>query len=146
VPGKAGGDDFTNEFLARGRAQVARLRALSNSIGKPSVRASTVHICLLADQIFAILVADPAKTPLARGFVDYTLTKTLTIITRYCDLSSRGMPSAQPTLEKAESLLAMIDTSFGEQIEKLLREDVADLDSEIEVLQARLELEGDIRE
>jgi|GEM_PF-6903993 len=143
LPPPEGTDAYTSQRVARGQAQVAQLRALCASIAKPSVRASIAHICHLADQIFAIFVADPAKAPLARGFVDFTLTQTLTIVTRYNDLSSRSLPSAQTTLERTESLLSTIDASFSEQIEKLLREDVADLDSEIEVLQTRLDLEGD---
>lgn len=139
-------EGYTSRAVARGREQVAQLRALSGQIEKPEVRASVAHICVLAEQIFGILLADPSKTPRARGFVEYTLTKTLTIFTRYCDLSSRALSSARETLTRAESLLATIDASFGEQIEKLLSEDVADLDSQIEVLQARLEVEGDLHE
>lgn len=141
-----GSDSFAVEVVENGRRQVVQLRELSGRIAKPSVRASVAHICILAEQIFAIFLADPGKTPLARGFVEYTLGKTSTIVTRYCELSSRALPSAKATLDKAESLLATIDASFGEQIEKLLREDVADLDSQIEVLQTRLEIEADIRE
>ena len=139
-------DDSVDRAVARGRQQVERLRKLSGSISKSDVRASVAHICIMAEQIFAIFLGDPAKAPLARGFVDYTLTQTTTIVTRYCELSSRSLSSATPTLERAESLLTMIEKSFAEQIEKLLSEDVADLDSEIEVLQARVELEGDLTE
>lgn len=142
----AGDDDLTASSIARGRKQVARLREISGTIAKPAVRASVNHICAMAEQIFAMFAADPSKALLARGFVDYTLSRTLTVVSRYCDLSSRSMSSAAPTLARAESLLTTIEASFGEQIEKLLKEDVADLDSEIEVLQTRLDLEGDLSE
>ena len=142
-PPGSSGEPSTDEVVARGREKVAKLREIANSTEKPSVRANIAHICVLAEQIFGIFIDDPTKTPLARGFVEFTLDQTLTIVKRYRDLSARPLPNAKETLDKAESLLATIDASLSEQIGKLMREDLADLDSQIEVLQTRLDLEED---
>jgi 5-bromo-4-chloroindolyl phosphate hydrolysis protein len=136
-------DDVTRDAIESGRAQVRELQAMAPSITKETVRSSIDSICSSADQIFGIFEADPRKAPMARGFVQYTLARTGTIVTRYRDLSSRRVAAAQQTLEKTEHLLTTIDSSFKEQIERLLLEDVADLDSEIEVLKTRLEIEGE---
>src|SRR5262245_1559914 len=136
-------DDVTRKAIERGRAQTRELREIAPSIAKETVRASIIGICLSADQIFGIFESDPRKAPLARGFVEYTLGRTAMIVARYRDLSSRRVAAAQQTLEKTEQLLATIDASFKEQIERLMLDDVADLDSQIEVLKTRLEVEGE---
>jgi 5-bromo-4-chloroindolyl phosphate hydrolysis protein len=99
------------------------------------------HICATATEIFAIFESQPHKALMARGFVDYTLTRTVNILQRYQELSGRDV--GQATLKKTETLLSMIDQSFREQLAKLLSDDVADLDSEIEILKTRLEVEGE---
>jgi 5-bromo-4-chloroindolyl phosphate hydrolysis protein len=137
----AAGDD-TAEVVARGRRQVTQLRQLGGRL-EPEVRGKIGGICNSAEQIFAIFEADPAKTPLARGLVDFTLGKTLKIVSAYCDLWARDVGAARPMLDRVQTLLGEIETSFRGQIDRLLREDVAGLESEIEVLQTRLEVEGD---
>jgi hypothetical protein len=142
---RTGGEDLdavTKETIARGRRQISVLESLAANV-KPSVRASVVGICRSAREIFAMFETSPAKAAMARGFVDFTLTRTVTVLQRYNELSSRTSATAQETLAKTETLLSMIDTSFREQLDKLVREDAADLDSEIELLKTRLEVEGD---
>lgn len=136
-------DALTRQLIDRGRQQLAELRRLAVVVPKDSVKTSVTNICGSAAEIFSVFEATPRKAPLARGFVDYTLGRTVTILRRYQELSSRGIGSARETLEKTESLLAMIDESFREQLARLMNEDVADLDSEIEVLKTRLEIEGE---
>lgn len=143
VPKNTSDDAVTRDAIARGRMQVTKLMLAKDTITKPSVGASIGRICDSANQIFGIFETDPAKAPLARGFVQYTLDRTAAIVERYRDLSSRRLASAQETLAKTESLLSTIDDSFKQQINRLLAEDVADLDSEIEVLKTRLEIEGE---
>ncbi len=136
-------DAMTRETIARGRQQIGVLEKLAAN-SKPSVRASVTSICRSAREIFTMFEASPRKAAMARGFVDYTLTRTVTVLQRYQELSSRSTATAKETLEKTETLLSMIEASFREQLDKLVREDAADLDSEVELLKTRLEVEGDI--
>ena len=137
-------DSVTRDMIVRGRAQIATLQQLAAATRKESVRNSVKNICASATEIFSMFEAAPHKAPLARGFVDYTLTRTVGVLQRYQELSGRALGPAQTeTLAKTESLLAMIEQSFREQVNRLLSEDVADLDSEIEILKTRLEVEGE---
>jgi 5-bromo-4-chloroindolyl phosphate hydrolysis protein len=136
-------DGLTQQFVTRGRSQVAQLQTIAGTIRTENVRNKVASICISAEQIFRILEADSRKTPLARGFVDYTLDKSRTILSSYRDLSLRPVPAAQQTLQSVESLLDTIDKSFRTQIERLVADDVASLDSEVDVLKTRLEFEGE---
>lgn len=133
----------TSKFVARGRARTSQLRTIAGAIENQSVRAKIAHIAASAEQIFTILETDPQKTALARGFVEYTLDRTTAMLVSYRDLARQNMPSVRDTLLKVESLLDTIEKSFAAQIEKLVLDDVASLDSEIDVLKTRLEFEGE---
>jgi hypothetical protein len=121
---------------------LAKLQQLAAATNHPSVRASVQNICASANEIFRLFESSPRKKLLGAPFVEYTLTRTVDILQRYQTLRSSGQ--AESLSHKTESLLAMIDQSFREQVAKLLSDDVADLDSEIEVLKTRLEIEGDM--
>jgi 5-bromo-4-chloroindolyl phosphate hydrolysis protein len=137
-------DSITRDSIARGRQQIGVMQQLAAATKKESVRQSVNNICASATEIFSMFESAPHKAPLARGFVDYTITRTVNILQRYQELSRRaGNVSAQETLAKTETLLSMIEQSFHEQVARLLSEDVADLDSEIEILKTRLEVEGE---
>ena len=131
--------------LSGTRDPLAPLHKLGAATKNESMRASVQNICASATEIFAIFDSAPHKAIYARGFVDYTLTRTVNILQRYHDvgqaLSLSGQ--AESLSYKTETLLSMIDRSFREQVAKLLSDDVADLDSEIEILKTRLEVEGE---
>ena len=136
-------DEETRVAIVRGRAQVTQLRGYSSVFNADNVRNSVAGICHSAELIFSLFESDPRKAAMARGFVDYTLTRTLAIVARYRDLSSHRTAAAQTTLSNVETLLETIDRSFRDQIDRLVAEDAADLDSEVEVLKTRLEIEGE---
>jgi 5-bromo-4-chloroindolyl phosphate hydrolysis protein len=135
--------EIARDVVERGRASLRNLNVVATGIDKKEVQSAIAGICASGEKIFAIFESDPEKVRYARGFVEFTLQRTLKIATGYRDLVRSGLPSAAPTLERAEKLLATIDGSLHAQIERLMQEDVADLDSEIEVLSTRLEIEGD---
>jgi len=87
---------------------------------------------------------DPDKVPLARGFVEFTLGRSLNIVHKYRELSALGRSATiQQSLSRVESLLVTIDTSIRQQIERLLLNDAADLDAEVEILKTRLDIESE---
>lgn len=132
------------QVIDRGRKQIGQLRAAGGAIEKESVRASIYGICHSADEVVSLFERDPDKVPLARGFVEFTLGRSLNIVQKYRELSALGRSAAiQQSLARVESLLTTIDTSIRQQIERLLLNDAADLDSEVEILKTRLDIESE---
>lgn len=134
----------TRAVIECGRKQMAELRAAGDAVAKESVRNSIYGICHSAGEIMAMFERDPAKVPLARGFVEFTLGRSLKIVQKYRELSSLGRSAAiQQSLSRVEALLGTIDSSFRQQIERLLLNDAADLDAEVEILKTRLDIESE---
>lgn len=130
------------DVVARGRDQLRKLQVAAVAVDKAPVRASIDRILSSGEKIYGLFEADPDKLRVGRGIVEFTLARTLAIVLRYVELSRSGVATARPTLDRAEQLLETIDGSLRGQIERLMREDVSDLDSEIELLHTRLEFEG----
>jgi hypothetical protein len=140
APSTGGGPG--SDAVSLGRHQLHQLQSAAKAVDKPSVRASIDRILSSGDRIYTLFEGDADKLRAGRGLAEFTLGRTLAIVRRYVELSRSGATLARPTLDRAEQLLETIDASLRAQIEQLMRDDVSDLDSEIDVLNTRLELEG----
>lgn len=136
--------DEVQNALREGERKAARLRAQGRRIGRRRVAVKVETIADVADRILADLRQDPKDIRSARRFLEYYLDATLLVVTRYVDLSDRATPSedVQEVLGKFEGLLDAIQATFEKQHERLLRDDVLDLDTDITVLQQMMKMEG----
>lgn len=98
------------------------------------------RICAIADNILAEIAADPRDMRRARKFLNIYLDGARQVTEGY----ARTHPQTQSCeLEQNfRNVLETIETAFQEQHQKLLEEDVFDLDVKIEVLNTQLKREG----
>lgn len=132
------------EALEEGRKKLNTLERASHAIDSPRVRERALAICETTKKILDDIKQDPADLRPARKFLGYYLDATIKVVERYRDLSSRGVtdPGIQASLAKVESSLSTIQSAFEKQLAQLLENDVMDLDTELEVLEKTIEMEG----
>lgn len=94
----------------------------------------------ITKKIFDLLQQDPRKVKSARQFTSYYLDSTLKVLKLYVDLNSHGSTSneLQATTKKVEDLLINLKDAYKHQLDKLLKNDLLDLNTEIEVLEGLL--------
>lgn len=98
------------------------------------------RICQVADNILAEIAADPRDFRRARKFLNVYLDGVLQVTQGYAKTHQQ---SHSGELEQNFcNVLDTIETVFQEQRQKLLEEDVFDLDVKIEVLNTQLKQEG----
>ncbi|MGZ4969463.1 MAG: 5-bromo-4-chloroindolyl phosphate hydrolysis family protein [Methylobacter sp.] len=98
------------------------------------------RICEVADTILAEIAADPRDFRRARKFLNVYLDGVLQVTEGY---AKTHLQSHSGELEQNfRNVLDTIETVFQEQRQKLLEEDVFDLDVKIEVLNTQLKQEG----
>jgi len=133
-----------SRIIRDGERKVASMRRQARRIDDRSVRDKVRSIAEVAERIFADLREDPKDVRAARRFLEYYLDATLLVVERYVDLSSKGSQSAdvQQVLGKFGDLLDTIQSTFEKQLDRLLRDDVLDLDTDITVLKQMMEMEG----
>ncbi|NLD71242.1 MAG: hypothetical protein GX649_00835 [Chloroflexi bacterium] len=132
------------EAIREAQAKVRRLRALGRRLPAAKVRLRVSDISQVAEVIVDGLEKDPKDIPAARRFLDYYLDATITVVNRYKDLLDRGGSSeqVQEVLGRFEGLLDAIHATFEKQRDRLLRDDVLDLDTDITVLKRMMDMEG----
>ena len=132
------------EIVYQGHRKVSSLRSTVNIIRNKEVRLKGLEICKLADAIFDDFKEDPKDIKSARKFINYYLDATISIITKYKNLHNSKVDSeeARNAIEKSEETLDTIKAAFEKQLQKLLENDVMDLDTEIELLQKTLKMEN----
>lgn len=126
-----------NRTLKQGDDQVKQLQYFGTQVNDPDVKAKLTTITGTVQDIFVIFKKDPKDIKYARQFLSYYLETTIKIVRKYAELSSQHVNSQQMknTLLKAENMLDSIAIAFEKQKEKLLSNDVMDLDVEIQTLE-----------
>ncbi len=132
------------EDVRQAQAKVRRLRTLGRRMPSAPLRMRVATITQVAERIVEDLINDPKDLRVARRFLDYYLDATVTVVDRYAELIRKGGSSAevQPVLAKFDTLLDTIQHTFEKQLDRLLRDDVLDLDTDITVLKQMMEHEG----
>lgn len=135
---------FSNEeiraILAAAYANISHIEAANLAISQADFRLKIARICEIAGLIIAELETDPRGIRRARKFLNLYLENVRQIIEGYAKTQRQtGSPTLESNFNQA---LQAIESAFLEQHQKLLEEDVFDLDVKIEVLKAQLKHEG----
>lgn len=135
------GNPVTAEELSRtlkqGDDQIKQLKYYESQVADRDVKEKLDRITGTVRDIFSIFKKDPKDIKQARQFLSYYLDTTIKIVKKYSELSAQRVNSPQMklTLGKAENMLDSIAIAFDKQKEKLLSDDVMDLDVEIQTLE-----------
>lgn len=124
--------------------KVKEIRAMTMKVRNNQVAEEIRDICKSAMDIIDNFKKDPKDIKKAKQFINYYLDSTVKIVTRYVELSETKniTPEIEKSLKKVEGILQTIRESFEKQLEKLLQDDLLDLDVEVEVLERTMRLEG----
>jgi 5-bromo-4-chloroindolyl phosphate hydrolysis protein len=126
-----------NRTLKQGDEQIRQLQFYESQVSDPEVKEKLDKITGTVRDIFVIFKKDPKDIKNARQFLSYYLDTTIKIVQKYSALSAQHInsPQMKNTLLKAENMLDSIAVAFEKQKEKLLSNDVMDLDVEIQTLE-----------
>jgi 5-bromo-4-chloroindolyl phosphate hydrolysis protein len=140
----AGTDEVVAQIIDQAHDRLQAVLDLSGEIPKESVRAKVEQLCRTGEHIVAELGREPRQVELARAFLTYYLEAAQRIVKRYVELGRRESPAdeVRDTLDRAEVSLESIQRAFDQQLAALLQSDVIDLDSEIELLEKTVQMDG----
>lgn len=140
----AGSHGYTTEeisaTIAEAEAQISGIEQANKHINNRSFNQHINIICDHAREIVAMLEEDPGDIRRSRKFLNIYLDGALKVTEGYAGMQSKHQ--ADQLTENFENILQTIETVFIEQKQKLLENDVLDLDVQIEVLTAQLKHEG----
>ena len=136
--------DVLIEAIDDGNRKREMLLKLSDSIENRAVKDTAIEISEIIKDILLDIEKDPKDLKLAKKFLTYYLDTTIKITRRYIDLSNRKVKSdeVQSSLAKTEDTLVKMKSAFGQMFSKLLEDDVMDLNSELQLLDRTIIMEG----
>lgn len=136
--------EMVDEALRDGRAKLSELRRQADRIPAVSVKRKVQDIAGLVERILDDIRRDPKDLRSARQFMGYYLDATTKIVGKYVEISERDVSSTEidASLRRVEGTLDTIKGAFQRQLARLLEDDVMDLDTEVELLEKTIEMEG----
>ena len=126
-----------DETIKKGLKLTGGMRQAVKKLSQLEVIKEVEDLCRIAESMFEMLKKDPKDIRVVKQFITYYLEPTHKIIIKYVELATtRPMPAdAVETLERTEKSLKSIRATFLQQKEKMLANDVLDLDTEIKVFE-----------
>jgi 5-bromo-4-chloroindolyl phosphate hydrolysis protein len=132
--------DEIRQALENSSRIIRNIEQANDRIRNTELNKRIERICEVADNILAEIAADPRDFRRARKFLNVYLDGVLQVTQGYAKAHQQ---SHSGELEQNfRNVLDTIETVFQEQRQKLLEEDVFDLDVKIEVLTTQLKREG----
>ncbi len=131
--------------LTESHAMIRRIEQAGSKIRNHEFNNRIERICEIADSILAQINADPRDFRRARKFLNVYLDGAMQVTEGYAKTHSKvqsGQLEPAQLEQSFRNVLETIETSFLEQQQKLLEDDIFDLDVKIEVLTTQLKREG----
>lgn len=134
------GDQTLDMMISKGKNLLAQIRHEDDLIPDPKLSAQIVELEQISTRIFQTVIEQPHKAPQIRRFMDYYLPTTLKMLTGYRRLMERGVGGreANATKERIETAMEVVLGAFRKQLETLFQNDMLDITTDIDVLEAML--------
>lgn len=136
-------EEFQNA-LAEGARKLTTLKRAAERITDQRVRGKAYAVCDSVARILSDIREDPKDLRPARKFLGYYLDATIKVVDRYVTLSAKTVQTDEITalLRRVEESLDTIKAAYDKQLAQLLENDVIDLDTELDVLERTIRMEG----
>jgi 5-bromo-4-chloroindolyl phosphate hydrolysis protein len=130
------------QMLESGEKKTAEIARAAGAVKDPEFASGAKDIVATSHDILGYLSKNPARVKRARKFLSYYLDTTLFIVKGYAEVEASNDPEIAASRGKQKEILITIKQAFDKQLAVLLRNDVMDIDAEIDVLRSTLKSEG----
>lgn len=133
-----------SQVLAEGGHYVKEIRRLNDEIFGEDISNQLDKIEEIIASIFELVKRKPEKMSELRKLMQYYLPMTVKVVTTYRDFENERIPSEQLEESKREIRVTLdkVINAFTALREKMLQEDVLDVSTDLDVLEAMMSQEG----
>ena len=126
--------------LQQAEQKILAIEQACGRIDPPELRQRLTRISALAREVLAEIARDPGDLRRARKFLNTYLDGAQRVVSGYAEAHANGRA---PLLEENfRRVLVTIEEVFAQQYQRLLENDLRDLDVQMEVLETQLKREG----
>ena len=136
------------QLVTEGNRYVKEIRRLNDEILGEDISSQLDKIEEIIASIFEIVKRKPEKRVELRKLMQYYLPMTVKVVTSYRDFENERVPSKQLEESKKEirETLDKVITAFEALREKIFQEEVLDVSTDLDVLEAMMSQEGLIQD
>lgn len=138
------GDPKIDALIQEKDRALSEMRRLNDAIEDEVISHRIDQLEDTTSKIIDQVVANPAKLPQIRKFMNYYLPTTLKILNAYDRMGAAGVSgeNIDGTMQKIETMMDTIVMAFHKQLDSLFRDEAMDIASDITVMENLLAQEG----
>ena len=138
------GNPDVDALLSRGREMITQIREENKQIPDAALAAKLDQLEHLCSEVFRAVYDKPAKAPQIRKFMDYYLPTTLKMVKGYRVLGERNRAGEDTAAarRRIDEALGVVLKGCQKMLDKLYRDDVLDITTDIDVLEQMLKRDG----
>ena len=138
------GDSAVDSLVERGQDMLKQIRQENELIPDARLSAQMEQLDDVANRIFHTVAERPGKAPQIRRFMDYYLPTTLKMLQGYRKMDERQVSGAEADATRSQIRQAMdvVLKAFDKQLHALYQDDMLDLSTDIDVMEAMLKQDG----
>jgi 5-bromo-4-chloroindolyl phosphate hydrolysis protein len=135
-----GNVERVTEALQQAEQKILTIEQARSQISQPELNQRLTRIVALARDILAEIARDPRDLRRARKFLNTYLDGAQRVVAGYAEAHVNGR--THPLETNFRRILVTIEEVFEQQYQRLLNNDLRDLDIQMEVLETQLKREG----
>ena len=138
------GEEERRDRLEEAREDFESIGRSMEAIEDRALKESSRRLHGTAGGILSYLEKHPEKIPAARRFIDYYQETASSLLERYVELQNTGLATEDVTKlkEQARQALLTLNRAFEVQFEKLMQDELMDMDADIRLLKQTMRMEG----
>ena len=138
----AGGENLERQLLEAKKD----FKSIQDSIGKikdPAILQQAEKLNSISAELIGYLENHPDKIVSARQFIDYYQDTAEKLLARYAELEHTGLKTTDilTLKENTEKALESLHTAFEQQFQKLVQNEMTDMEAEIRLLEQIMKME-----
>ena len=136
--------EMLHEKLGEAGEDYDRLCRAVDRIADPSLRSAGQELERIAGNIRDYLVQNPKKIPAARRYIDYYQETAANILEHYVQLQDTQLSTVETRelAKKTSETVSVLKDAFALQFEKLMQNELMDMDADLHLLKQTLRAEG----
>ena len=138
------GDPKIDALIQEKDRALGEIRRLNHAISDPKLSEQINDLESTTAKILDHVISSPEKLPQIWKFMNYYLPTTLKILNAYDRMGAAGVAGENigGTMERIETMMDTIVSSFHKQLDALFRDEAMDIASDITVMESLLAQEG----
>ena len=138
------GDAAVDSLVEKGQEMLKEIRHENDLIPDAELTHQMEQLDDVANRIFRTVAEKPGKAPQIRRFMDYYLPTTLKMLAGYRKMDERQVTGkeADATRTQIRQAMDVVLKAFDKQLHALYQDDMLDLSTDIEVMEAMLKQDG----